>query len=40
VAALLALRARYQRHGDLLGAREIARLHFVRWLCQTGRLGQ
>ena len=36
--ALLALRRRYRQHGDLLGARDVERLRFARWLYQTGRL--
>jgi hypothetical protein len=33
-----ALRARYRESRDLFSAREMARLHFVRWLVRTGRL--
>lgn len=36
--ALRALRDRYARHRDLFAARDIAHLHFLRWLVQTGRL--
>lgn len=37
-AALDELRARYQASRDVFGAQELARLQFVRWLYQTGRL--
>lgn len=36
--ALYGLRARYRRDHDLFGADELARLRFLRWLCETGRL--
>ena len=36
--ALLALRRCYQLYHDFLSTRELARLRFVRWLYQTGRL--
>lgn len=32
------LQRRYQRHRDLFSRQELARLEFMRWLCQTGRL--
>lgn len=32
------LRARYRRDHDLFSARECARLCFLRWLVNTGRL--
>ncbi len=32
------LRAHYRQGRDLFNARELARLRFVRWLCQTGHL--
>jgi hypothetical protein len=32
------LRLRYQQDHDLLSAREVARLCFLRWLAVTGRL--
>jgi hypothetical protein len=32
------LRARYQQDRDLFTPREAARLHFIRWLVQSGRL--
>jgi hypothetical protein len=32
------LRLRYQQDHDLLTAREVARLRFLRWLAVTGRL--
>jgi hypothetical protein len=32
------LRLRYQQDHDLLSAREVARLRFLRWLAVTGRL--
>ncbi len=35
---LLALRARYQQSRDQLDERELARLRFLRWLYETGRL--
>ena len=38
--ALRALRRRYSRQRDLLSQREQARLRFIRWLYQTGRLQQ
>jgi hypothetical protein len=37
-AALHALRARYRESRDLFSPREMARLCFLRWLVQTGRL--
>ena len=36
--ALHALHTRYQQDRDLFSNRELARLRFVRWLYQTGRL--
>ncbi len=36
--ALRALRARYLQDRDLFSSYELARLHFMRWLYQTGRL--
>jgi hypothetical protein len=36
--ALRGLRARYHEHADLFSDRELAHLHFLRWLFQTGRL--
>jgi hypothetical protein len=37
--ALCALRRAYQQqHGDLFNGAELARLRFLRWLCQTERL--
>jgi hypothetical protein len=36
--ALRALRRTYQQHGDLFNGAELARLRFLRWLCQTERL--
>ena len=35
---LRALRTRYQQDPDLLSERERARVRFLRWLYQTGRL--
>jgi hypothetical protein len=35
---LLDLRTRYAQWHDLLSSRELARLRFLRWLVQTGRL--
>ena len=35
---LRALRARYHKDRDLFTPREAARLHFIRWLVQSGRL--
>lgn len=32
------VRSRYSNHHDLFTDRELARLHFIRWLVQTGRL--
>jgi hypothetical protein len=32
------LRARYQQDRDLFTPREVARLHFIRWLVQSERL--
>jgi hypothetical protein len=37
-ATLRALRARYRAGRDLFDAQELARLRFIRWLYQTGRL--
>ncbi len=37
-AALRQLRARYRAGGDLFTAPELARMRFLRWLIQTGRL--
>lgn len=37
--ALLRLRARYERGNDRFDDRELARMRFVRWLCETGRIG-
>jgi hypothetical protein len=36
--ALATLRDRYRQDHDLLTRRELANLHFVRWLCETDRL--
>jgi hypothetical protein len=36
--ALCALHAHYQQGRDLLTTRELARLRFIRWLYDTGRL--
>lgn len=36
--ALCRLRARYQQDHDLFSRQELARLRFVRWLYQTGRV--
>jgi len=36
--ALRVLRTRYRQDCDLFSPRERTRLHFVRWLYQTGRL--
>lgn len=36
--ALHALRARYRESRDIFSPRELAHLHFLRWLVQTGRL--
>ena len=36
--ALQALRLRYQRDRDLFSTRELARLHFIRWLRRTRRI--
>jgi hypothetical protein len=36
--ALHAVHTRYQQDRDLFSNRELARLRFVRWLYQTGRL--
>jgi len=35
---LFRLRDRYRQDHDLFGSQELARLRFVRWLYQTGRL--
>jgi hypothetical protein len=35
---LRGLRARYQQDRDLFTTREVARLHFIRWLVQSNRL--
>lgn len=35
---LSAMRDRYSEHHDLFTDRELARLRFVRWMVQTGRL--
>jgi hypothetical protein len=32
------LRARYRQDRDLFTPREATRLHFIRWLVQSGRL--
>jgi hypothetical protein len=37
-STLRALRARYQQGRDLFSAAELGRLHFYRWLYDTGRL--
>jgi hypothetical protein len=37
-ATLRALRARYRASRDVFDSKELARLRFVRWLYQTGRL--
>ena len=37
-AVLRILRARYQQDHDLFSQQELARLRFLRWLYQTGRL--
>ena len=34
--SLSALRSRYQEGSDLFSARELAHLHFLRWLRQQG----
>ena len=36
--ALQRLRARYQRNPEVWSERELAHLHFLRWLIRTGRL--
>ena len=36
--ALRALRVRYKQDHGLFSESELARLGFLRWLCQTGRL--
>lgn len=36
--ALMALQWSYQQGHDLLSARELARLRFLRWLVDTGRI--
>ena len=36
--SLCVLRTRYQQDRDLLSERERARVRFLRWLYQTGRL--
>lgn len=38
--ALRSLRARYQQDRDLFSPSELARLRFLRWLVQTGRLAR
>ena len=38
--ALRTLRARYQQDHDLFSPPELARLRFLRWLVQTGRLAR
>ncbi len=38
LAALQRLQAGYQSAGDFLTPDEVARLQFVRWLYQTGRV--
>jgi hypothetical protein len=35
---MYALRARYAESRDLFSRREMANLHFVRWLVHNGRL--
>jgi hypothetical protein len=37
-ATLRALRARYSAGRDLFDSKELAHLHFIRWLYRTGRL--
>jgi hypothetical protein len=37
-AALFALRMRYQQYHEILSARELAHLRFIRWLYRSGRL--
>jgi hypothetical protein len=37
-STLQALRARYRQGRDLFSAAELSRLHFYRWLYDTGRL--
>ena len=37
-ATLCQLRARYRAGRDLFDVHELARLRFIRWLYQTGRL--
>jgi hypothetical protein len=37
-ATLRQLRARYRAGRDLFDAQEVARLRFIRWLYETGRL--
>jgi hypothetical protein len=39
VARRIARGEQCQQQGVLFSERELARLSFVRWLCQTGRLG-
>lgn len=36
--ALTTLRVSYERQPDLFSERELARLHFVRWLYESGRM--
>jgi hypothetical protein len=38
LARLSALRRRFQQDQDLFSERELARLRFLRWMCETGRL--
>lgn len=38
--ALRTLRARYQQDRDLFSPSEFARLRFLRWLIQSGRLAR
>ena len=38
--ALRTLRARFQQDHDLFSSPELARLRFLRWLYQTGRLAR
>jgi hypothetical protein len=36
--ALRRLRARYEQGNDRFDDRELARMRFLRWLCETGRI--
>ena len=37
-SALRALRAHYRQHRDLFSTRELAHLHFQRWLYYAGKV--